>query len=50
VLKDLKKRGTKMKKLAILTLIMMISLFIFADMAQAGRVGNRQIKQQKRIH
>ncbi|MBW2590651.1 MAG: hypothetical protein JRD71_08040 [Deltaproteobacteria bacterium] len=38
-----------MKKLAILT-IMMISLFITADMAQAGRVVNRQIKQQKRIH
>ena len=28
----------------------MISIFISADMAQAGRVGNRQIKQQKRIH
>jgi len=38
-----------MGKLTILTLIMMISLFISADMAQAGRVGNRQIKQQKRI-
>ena len=38
-----------MKKLAIL-IVMMISLFITDDMAQAGRVGNRQIKQQKRIH
>ena len=41
-----------MKKLAILTILMMISLFISVDMAQAGkgRAGNRQIKQQKRIH
>ncbi len=38
-----------MKKLAILT-VMMISLFIPVDMVQAGRAGNRQIKQQKRIH
>ena len=38
-----------MKKLAILT-VMMIALFISVDMAQAGRAGNRQIKQQKRIH
>lgn len=38
-----------MKKLAILT-IMMISLFISVDMAQAGRVGNRQVKQEKRIY
>jgi len=38
-----------MKKLAILT-VMMISLFISVDMVQAGRAGNRQIKQQKRIH
>ena len=40
-----------MKKLEILT-ILMISLFISVDMAQAGkgRAGNRQIKQQKRIH
>jgi len=29
---------------------MMISSFISVDMVQAGRVGNRQIKQQKRIH
>ena len=28
----------------------MISLFISVDMTQAGRAGNRQIKQQKRIH
>jgi len=34
-----------MKKLIILTVMMMISLFISVDMAQAGRVGNRQIKQ-----
>ena len=39
-----------MKKLAILTLIMMVSLFISVDMTQAGRAGKRQIKQQKRIH
>ena len=41
-----------MKKLSILTILMMISLLISVDMAQAnrGRVGNRQIKQQKRIH
>ena len=39
-----------MKKLAILTVMMMTSLFISVDMAQAGRTGNRQIKQQKRIH
>ena len=39
-----------MKKLTILTVIMMISLFISVDMTQAGRAGNRQIKQQKRIH
>ncbi len=38
-----------MKKFAILT-VMMISLFISVDMVQAGRAGNRQIKQQKRIH
>lgn len=38
-----------MKKLVILTVMMMISLFISVDMAQAGRAGNRQIKQQKRI-
>jgi len=40
-----------MKKLSILT-ILMIALFISVDMAQAGRgrAGNRQIKQQKRIH
>lgn len=38
-----------MNKLTILT-VMMISLFISADITQAGRVGNRQIKQQKRIH
>ena len=38
-----------MKKLAILT-VMIVSLFISVDMAQAGRAGNRQIKQQKRIH
>ena len=29
---------------------MMISLFISVDMTQADRTGNRQIKQQKRIH
>ncbi|MBW1820943.1 MAG: hypothetical protein JRI92_04120 [Deltaproteobacteria bacterium] len=29
---------------------MIISLFISVDMAQAGRVGNRQVKQEKRIH
>ncbi len=39
-----------MKKLAILTVIMMISLFISADMTLADRTGNRQVKQQKRIH
>jgi len=39
-----------MNKLVILTVMMMISLFISVDMAQAGRAGNRQIKQQKRIH
>jgi len=41
-----------MKKLSIVTVIMMIALFISVDMAQAGRsrAGNRQIKQQKRIH
>jgi len=39
-----------MKKLVILTVIMMISLFLSVDMVQAGRVDNRQIKQQKRIH
>ena len=39
-----------MKQLAILTAIMMVSLFISVDMAQAGRVGKKQIKQQKRIH
>ena len=39
-----------MKKLAILTVMMMVSLFISVDMAQAGRAGNRQINQQKRIH
>lgn len=39
-----------MKKLAILTVMLMISLFISVDMAQAGKAGNRQIKQQKRIH
>jgi len=37
-----------MNKLLILTV--MISLFISVDMAQAGKTGNRQIKQQKRIH
>ena len=39
-----------MKKLAILTVIIMIPLFISVDMTQAGRAGNRQVKQQKRIH
>ncbi len=39
-----------MKRLAILTVMMMVFLFISFDMAQAGRAGNRQIKQQKRIH
>jgi len=41
-----------MKKLSILTVIIMIALFISVDMAQAGRgrAGNRQIKQQKRIY
>ena len=28
----------------------MVSLFISVDMAQAGRAGNRQIRQQKRIN
>ena len=39
-----------MKKLAILTVMVMIFFFISFDMAQAGKAGNRQIKQQKRIH
>ncbi|MEA3435580.1 MAG: hypothetical protein U9R43_03885 [Thermodesulfobacteriota bacterium] len=39
-----------MNKLVILTVMIMISLFISVDMAQAGKTGNRQIKQQKRIH
>ncbi len=39
-----------MRKLVILTFIMMISLFLSVNMTQAGRVGNRQVKQQNRIH
>ncbi|MDY6879953.1 MAG: hypothetical protein SV686_06910 [Thermodesulfobacteriota bacterium] len=39
-----------MKKIGILVLTAMCIGFFFADVALAGRVGNRQVRQQKRIH
>ena len=34
----------------ILAITMIVSLFIFSDVALAGRIGERQLQQQKRIH
>ena len=39
-----------MKKIGIVVLTVMFVGFFFADVALAGRVGNRQVRQQKRIH
>ena len=40
-----------MKKLGmIVAMTLIVTGFVFADVAFAGRVGKRQIRQQKRIH
>jgi hypothetical protein len=39
-----------MKKIVILISLVLIFSYVSIDFAQAGRVGDRQIKQQKRIH
>ncbi len=39
-----------MKKFAILLSVMLLFSYVTMNFAQAGRPGNRQIKQQKRIH
>jgi len=39
-----------MKKIAILMSLMLAFSYVTIDLVQAGRAGNRQIKQQKRIH
>ncbi len=40
-----------MKKLSLMMVtVMMLTGFIFIDFAEAGRVGKRQVRQQKRIH
>ena len=39
-----------MKKIVVLLSMMLIFSYVSIDFAQAGRAGNRQIKQQKRMH
>lgn len=39
-----------MKKFAVLLSVMLIFSYIFIDFVQAGRIGKRQDRQQKRIH
>ncbi len=49
ILKD-EKGEIIMKKIVILMSAMLVFSYVSIDFAQAGRAGNRQIKQQKRIH
>ena len=49
---DLQRKGDrKMKKISVAaTLVLVMVSFVWIDAAFAGRVKNRQVKQQKRIH
>jgi hypothetical protein len=49
LLKD-KKGETIMKKFAILSSVMLIFYCVAIEFSHAGRIGNRQVKQQKRIY